>query len=100
MARLIALAVFDKASGGYGHPFFVAALGQAMRMFFDWCEDKTSVLGKHSSDFELYSVGFFDDQEPGLISAPSVLVARGSDLVGPTGPEKPVRLRSIEEVKR
>lgn len=44
-------------------PMFVAHLGGAVRDFGDQCRDKTTQLGKHPDDYELYHVGEWDDTD-------------------------------------
>lgn len=41
-------------------PMFVVHLGSAIRDFGDQCKDKTTTLGKHPSDYELFHVGEWD----------------------------------------
>lgn len=46
------------------HPFpplFVIHIGSAIRDFGDQCKDKTTKLGMHPEDYELYHVGEWDD---------------------------------------
>lgn len=59
--KLIAFSVFDEKSGAFGHPFFVAAVGQATRMFSDWANSDKTPLGRHPEDYKLYQVGAWLD---------------------------------------
>lgn len=47
-------------------PGFVHHLGAAIRDFGDQCKDKTTTLGKHPADYELYHFGEWDDVEATL----------------------------------
>ena len=53
--------VYDVKGEMFQAPFFVPALGIAMRMFTDVVNDKSTPFGKYPGDFVLYQVGEFDD---------------------------------------
>lgn len=57
------MAVRDRAADSFGQPFFVAALGQGVRMFIDEVnrEGADNALFAHPEDFDLYVVGEYDD---------------------------------------
>lgn len=80
--KQVVMAMFDKAAGFYGQPFFVSARNLGVRAFRDAVNGKTDdQICKHSSDFELYQLGTFDS-ESGVFSQGDFpeLVARGSDV--------------------
>lgn len=61
--KYIVVSVRDRAADAYGRPFFVAALGQAIRSFTDEVNKKgpDNTIGSHPEDFDLYHLGTFDD---------------------------------------
>lgn len=54
--------VFDAKSGIYSKPMFFVTKGVAVRSFTDEVNRKESDLGAHPEDFQLLSLGTFDDQ--------------------------------------
>lgn len=40
----------------------VRAEGEAIRVFMDMVADKNTPQGKHPDDYDIYLVGYFDDQ--------------------------------------
>lgn len=83
MARLIVLAVFDRALGAYGRPFSVPARGIGVRAFGDEVNNPNSEYGKHPADYELWTVGCFNDElgefEEGIVKKERISL--GSDLL-------------------
>lgn len=78
--KLRVFAVRDVKAEGFDRPFTMGSAGQAVRQFGDWCRDGQTLLGKHPEDFQLYEVGFFDDQSAELEACvPIRLVSSGSD---------------------
>lgn len=57
----IIVAVLDRAMDAYGRPFFVPALGAAIRSFQDEVNNKESPMNKHPDDYDLYRLGIYDD---------------------------------------
>ncbi|AXH74423.1 MAG: nonstructural protein [Microviridae sp.] len=57
------VSVFDSAAQIYGQPFFVTAIGAAIRSFTDEVNRiaDDNQLYHHTSDFTLYEIGTFDD---------------------------------------
>ncbi|WNK13673.1 MAG: nonstructural protein [Microvirus sp.] len=75
--------VFDSASRLFGQPFFVPALGSAMRAVGDEVNRAAAdnSLYQHPEDFELYHVADFDDVHGKFIVLDSPkLLARLKDL--------------------
>lgn len=64
--KLLALSIYDSAVGCYQQPFYARSRGEAVRLFSDACQDKSSPFGKHPHDFTLMQVGEFDDQSGAL----------------------------------
>ena len=85
MAIKQVVCVFDSAAQLYGQPFFVPAIGSAIRSIRDEVNRSATdnPLFQHPSDFELFHVGTFDDVSGVLASVePIVRVARCKDLAG------------------
>lgn len=77
-------AVYDSAVNTYGQPFFVPAVGAALRSFVDEVNRKAqdNQLNAHPEDFVLFHLADFDDEtgrfsetERGIVS-----LARGKDV--------------------
>lgn len=84
MARLIAVAVRDSAAGAFNRPFFVPAVGMALRSFEDEVRRQApdNPMNAHPSDFELYQVGFYEEATGELVSIPDVvLLQRAKDVI-------------------
>lgn len=78
-------AVFDSAVNTYGQPFFVPAVGAAVRSFIDEVNRKAAdnQLNQHPDDFTLFHVADYED-ETGVFVAPEggiVSLARGKDVI-------------------
>lgn len=73
--RYLMCAIKDTAVGAYLRPFCCRAPGEAIRIFTDEVNrvDAQNPLNVHPKDFELWSVGFFDDSS-GVVSAGDVRV--------------------------
>ena len=71
--KLQICSTFDKAAAAYNAPFFVPALGQAVRAFTDQVNkaEAGNTMFEHSSDFELYHLGSFDDANSSFELLPS-----------------------------
>lgn len=63
MAKLIACAIRDNAIEAFNRPFFVPALGLAIRSFQDEVQREApdNPMFGHSRDFSLYELGTFDE---------------------------------------
>lgn len=59
--RLIVCSVFDKAVGAYLQPYFARSKGEAIRSFSDACGDPQHQFNKHSIDYMLVELGYWDD---------------------------------------
>jgi len=81
-------AIRDRALDAYNRPFFLQADGAAIRAFQDEINNKESELSKHPDDYDLYTIGSFDDNK-GVISAHEPLqIAIGKQLVYRENKEK------------
>lgn len=86
MAKLMVVAVRDSAVQAFNRPFFVPALGMAIRSFTDEVNRKgdDNPMSRHPDDFELWYLGMFDE-EAGSFGIPEGdgmrLLCRAKDLV-------------------
>lgn len=81
---LTVLALYDRAAATYGRPFFTASVGVGIRSFTDEVNNANpdNQLYKHPQDFDLYSLGSFDDSSATFqLSQSPQLVARAQDLI-------------------
>ena len=60
-------AVFDSAARVYSPPFLVARDEIAKRMFYEACSDRNSTIGKYPSEFALYRLGTFNDEDGSFV---------------------------------
>lgn len=77
-------AVWDSAAGAYGQPFFVPALGSAIRSFTDEVNRKApdNALNMHPEDYTLHVLATFDD-ERGIFESDADtfrVLTRGKDV--------------------
>lgn len=63
--RLVIVAIRDRAVDAFGTPFFVPALGGALRSFADEVNRRDpegkNQLAAHPEDFDLYELGSYND---------------------------------------
>lgn len=83
--------VYDEKAQTYSNPVFVNNKGVALRSFMDEVANNQSQLNKHSSDFKLYEVGEFDNNE-GMFKPYKValFIANASDFKDSKNPAIPV----------
>lgn len=62
-----AFSVLDVRSEVYSKPFFMLAVGEAVRAFKDLANDAQTTVGRHPGDFKLVQVGTFDDVKGELL---------------------------------
>lgn len=67
MAIKVMCAVLDKAAGCFMQPFFVPAIGVAVRDFCEEAQKPDSPICKHAKDFSLYQLATFEDTDGSLI---------------------------------
>lgn len=53
--------VYDGAASAFLPPFFLPAMGQAIRAFTDAVNDPNHQFAKHATDYSLWCIGIFDD---------------------------------------
>jgi len=80
--KVIVVAVFDRALGGFNRPFYVQARGLALRSFQDELNRPDSELAKHPADYELWQLGTWDEESGEFEGYKAKQrIALGSDLV-------------------
>lgn len=83
---LICCTIYDSAVEAYMRPFFVPAVGAAMRAFTDEVNNPQGDMFKHPEDYVLFELGEWDDQTGRfvkLLDDPRQL-ARGKDVLTKT----------------
>lgn len=55
--------VHDTAAQAYLPPFFMPTIGMARRAFADMCNDPGHAWGRNPSDYTLFTIGYWDDQD-------------------------------------
>jgi len=78
--------VRDRAIATFGQPVFVANIGGAIRSFGDeikraHTDERPNQMNQHPEDFDLFSLGEYDDQTGKFDSQEPVQVAVGKDYV-------------------
>lgn len=73
--------VRDRATDAFGNPFFVTALGQAIRSFGDEINNKDSQLAAHPDDYDLYNLGKYDSDSGLFETHIPKMIAVGKELV-------------------
>lgn len=58
--------VYDCKAEAYLPPFYLSAVGQALRHFADTANDASHPFGKHPADYTLFQIGQFDDQHASI----------------------------------
>lgn len=78
--KQIVVSVRDSAVNSYMQPFFVPAVGAAVRSFGDEVCRKESPMCGHPDDYELFELGSFDDETGKFVNLPEPRsLTRGKD---------------------
>lgn len=64
---LFAFSVYDKCVGAFLPPFYVRSEGEAVRSFYEACNDPKVPFGKNAGDYSLFRLGSWNDSN-GLFS--------------------------------
>lgn len=81
---LILISIKDRAIQAFQPPFAVRAKGEAMRNFMDAVNDPNNKqLHAHPEDYELYIVGYFDDNTGQITTIDPTLLTVGNELQTP-----------------
>lgn len=81
MGKLVILAVRDRQLDAYMRPFVAQSIGQALRSFRDEVNRKDADMNAHPEDYELYSLGEFDEETGVIISVVPKQVALATNLI-------------------
>lgn len=75
-------AIRDRAADLYGQPFYTQSTGIAIRSFTDEVnrDDPNNNLAKHPEDFDLFSLGEFDDNTGEFKTTLPEQIAIGKDV--------------------
>nr|QJB20977.1 MAG: nonstructural protein [Microvirus sp.] len=76
------VAVKDSAVGAFNRPFFVPSIAVATRSFVDEVNraSEDNSMNRHPDDYELWSLGTFDDESGLFAAGDHRLVARAKDV--------------------
>lgn len=55
--------VYDSKAEAYMSPFFMGTKGEAIRSFSDTCQDTEHQFNRHSADFTLFHLGWYDNNK-------------------------------------
>lgn len=80
MAIMQICAVRDRAVDGFMQPFFVPAIGLALRSFSDEVNRPESPMYAHPEDYDLFHIGTYDDQKGALLPLDPRQLAIGKDM--------------------
>lgn len=89
MATYVMCSVLDMVAQQYGRPFFTINEGSAIRGFTDEINNPESVLFRHPTDYQLFSLGSFDDESAQIsqTGVPKLLIS-GSQCIQSADPLK------------
>lgn len=59
--------VYDGKAQAFAAPFFMPAVGVAIRAFTDLANDKNTSVAKHPTDYSLFEIGEFDDGDASVV---------------------------------
>jgi len=81
--RYKVFAIRDRALDCFGQPFFAPSVGAALRSFSDEInrQDPNNALARHPEDYDLFTLGEYDDQTGEFDTCRPSQVAVGKDLV-------------------
>lgn len=79
--NFIVCAVRDRATDGFGQPIFVPHVGVAIRSFSDEINRSESALNAHPEDYDLYSIGHYNDASALIEASATSLLISGKQAV-------------------
>lgn len=80
MSTKILVSLYDRATEAYAPIMTVSTKAEAIRSFRQAVNDPTTPLWNNPTDFELYQVGEFDDQNGEIRANILNLIARAEDF--------------------
>jgi len=75
--------IYDVKAQFYNKPFYCQNDNVALRAFTDLANDKDTDVGKHPTDFILFSVGTYEDTTAEIKSTEPHVLARAHELQKP-----------------
>ena len=80
--KLLIAAVRDAKSESFARPLFVQTKGIAIRSFEDEVNrvDESNMLNKYPEDFQLYSLGYYDDTTGTITPEAPMLIVSALDV--------------------
>jgi len=72
--------IFDTKAKFYNKPFLLQNDSIALRAFTDLANDPSTDVCKHPEDFQLFSIGEFDDETAGIKSTNPIIIARAHEI--------------------
>jgi hypothetical protein len=90
--------VFDSKAEAFLPPFYLAAVGQAIRHFSDTASDPQHAFGRHPDDYTLFQIGTFDDQHASFdILESKISLGTALELLNPDRlPSEPPLLKEMK----
>ncbi len=71
----------DSKAEAYLQPFYAMNVGLAVRMITESAQDQGTMLYKYPSDFELFSIGSFDEHTGIITGSPHVSIGKIVDFL-------------------
>lgn len=82
------LAVMDVKVGTFAQPFFSSTVASGQRSFREAARDRTTTLGTYPEDFQLWSLGCFDDSSGMFTQVKPKLVCTAEEVLFPLREKK------------
>nr|UXQ87975.1 MAG: nonstructural protein [Microvirus sp.] len=76
--------IYDEKSLTWTTPFFLNNNGTAIRQFTDAVNDSQTQFNKHPTDYSLYHLGTFNDNEASIASDKPAFLVKGIELLNET----------------
>lgn len=95
MATLNIYTILDAKAKSYAPPFLMHNDPMAIRAFSNYVNDPGSRIGENPEDYNLYAIGYFDDQSADITPCEPTMVAQGILLV-----DEDVRHKEIARAMR
>lgn len=84
--------ILDTKTGMFNVPFFFSHQGQAIRACMDIGRDLSTTIGRYPSDFALFDLGSFNDQNGELVMSMPNNLGSIASFLDPVVPPMPVSI--------
>lgn len=74
--------IYDNAVNTYGAPWTMKTTAEAVRAFRNMAEDNQTTVGRNPTDFRLYLVGMWDDNECEFVPQERESLGWAHELIG------------------